>query len=1405
MFLRKNRFVSYRDSWLKLSAILLTAFFCISLSFTAGAVELNPAVSDESYRTGKWADEFFANDTEKGDLPYEITITNMTGDSDVDMGETLFYHLRINNNGMLNDAYRIYLHPDKWAIGLYADELETPLPFYVVVEPGDYYDVYLKVFVPNDPEPEIWETSLDVIEVEGTWIPAYFTVTTRAIKTVFEADFEVCPDWATGWTRYGNLSKAVWECEPASGDVDGYLYTVRLSANDPQDTWVVTPLISIPAGQAVFSFDSLWQNAQTTDYARMQGIYVSELSNDPVTNPGHFKLLTQVINDGDEGQWNNKEYDISEFAEKDVYIAFTWWSRSYTTLWSIKRIRTNIVPPRPMPFSENFDPGTTLKGWNLHDHRGISDHNTLVWGISETNAAGGYTRELRATNIGNDNKTYLTRFYTPPIDISGIESVSLSFLNEFIDGNSAGLTAKVQYSTDGGANWTDTGWQILSKSGNVGPQEENIIITGLTGKDILTLSWMLNGIHRSSYFVTWSIDNVLVDILTFEDDYAVVIENKSGNQILEPLDSFIYQLKVRNMGNQNDTYSFTLTDTWADGLYTDAGATTELTGTLSINSGEYTYIYLKVTVPADAEFGDKSEDIVTAYSTNTSDSITVTTTAVTTELGGGFDDYLKYQYDSTAVDWQQHATGYMYHERTATGQNADNWLVSPAISLEEPVTKGGSFYLKFKEAFVYPSDYYYHGIWISAGSRDPVDNDYTEFIEIVPDGSQNTWYEREYDIGQYAGEIIYIAFVYRGEVATEWRIDEVVVYDSGYEWPKPTYPVTITVRDYLGDPLPSMNIWIWDQSTSEILLDQDTNALGQVSCMLPEGNYEFDVWDYYQCYEYHLDSFTVVDTAVSIDDIYLNLREFDILFEIIDQNINPITGASIDITGATNPADTDIDGKTTTKLTKGRYDYTVSQGCYNTISASVDIGIFKNALTRDSLKDQKGTYNYHLLHQMDEADCKVIFTAKDGSEPLMGVQIHIDGRGDTTATDSEGYTETYLTCGDYDFIAEAGNYDPYYGSFSVTGSDSKNIIEIELDYDPVYIDPAISLAHPGYTGIWLWSYDDSRSSDIASKGSSWTNILQGVTAKKILAGDITGNGELELIALLSDYGLWYYSIQSNLWTVLIPDPDICTEFTLARTQTDEPLQIIASLKDNGVYKYSSASGNTWPSSWERIVRVPADILIADNITRNIDGIDELAIAFHGYPGLYIYSFKTNNFSRITTVSPSQILKADITDDGYNELIISFDGLGVYLARYEPGTEAKGISYPVFDIMTDIASNEWSSKGSVDTGLQFTRITWGSPDIGHSMGTGDIRLGFGEEIFLTHAGFTYYYSYDTMSWSALAYAPIKTIISGRFTGYVRGDLIVCDSNTGDIYLYRTKNHSWELLVAGGNANAMTAME
>ncbi len=581
-----------------------------------------------------------------------------------------------------------------------------------------------------------------------------------------------------------------------------------------------------------------------------------------------------------------------------------------------------------------------------------------------------------------------------------------------------------------------------------------------------------------------------------------------------------------------------------------------------------------------------------------------------------------------------------------------------------------------------------------------------------------------------------------------------------------TYSVTITVLDIDEDPLPGLNINIWLlKNPSVILIDQDTDEAGRVACQLSPGSYGFDVYDYYGAYEYHEGTFAVADSAVDIT-VHLTAVEFEVLFEILDAQSLPIASAEIVISGINDPLVTDEYGLASIYLIKGYYTYTVSHPCYQAINSDVNIGGIKIS-QRSTAREP----DYHLMHNMSASETEVIFNITADSQPVMGAKIYIEGFPDPLITNISGQASLYAECGSYLFEVTAGNYDPFSDSFTISGEPL--LLNIALTYTPQQASSAISLENADYSGIWKWDYTESR-------GSVWTSLLDGQTAKKMMSGDIKNDGNKDLVIIDSDNALLYYDTASSSWNQLIPSAYQCLDFTIARSASN--IQVIASLKDYGIYKWDSTQGSNFPSSWERIIMYPAEIIHSANIDRDPENIDELIVSFRDHPGMFIYSFSSATFSRAITESPSQITSADVTDDQYPELVLSFDSFGVYLAGYAP-----------FDKR---------SYQQLEKSLEFLRITWGTPDTGHYTAAGDISSGFGCEIFMAYQGNTYLYSYDTGSWSIFLHAPLDRLISGRFTGHARDDLIISDSSTGSLYLYKTQDQSYELLLYNGSSNSMT---
>ncbi len=119
--------------------------------------------------------------------------------------------------------------------------------------------------------------------------------------------------------------------------------------------------------------------------------------------------------------------------------------------------------------------------------------------------------------------------------------------------------------------------------------------------------------------------------------------------------------------------------------------------------------------------------------------------------------------------------GSAHHAFTPDGE-ADSWLVSPQIQLPEQAEGDPAMLLTFMERNQFMSDYEYSGVWISTGSGNPENGYFQEIYES--DNPIGDFTERIINLSDYEGKVIYIAFVYQGENAHNWWVDEVTIEEA---------------------------------------------------------------------------------------------------------------------------------------------------------------------------------------------------------------------------------------------------------------------------------------------------------------------------------------------------------------------------------------------------------------------------------------------------------------------------------------------------------------------------------------------------------------------------------------------------------------------------------------------------
>ncbi|MDR4988343.1 MAG: DUF4623 domain-containing protein [Bacteroidales bacterium] len=104
-----------------------------------------------------------------------------------------------------------------------------------------------------------------------------------------------------------------------------------------------------------------------------------------------------------------------------------------------------------------------------------------------------------------------------------------------------------------------------------------------------------------------------------------------------------------------------------------------------------------------------------------------------------------------------------------TSVNQETWLITPAIE----VPADDDYNLSFWSYNTFPTWYGQNTVMISAGSGNPADGDFV--VVWAPESVTTPWEETVLPLSEYAGETIYVAFIYEGLDAHGWYLDDVMV------------------------------------------------------------------------------------------------------------------------------------------------------------------------------------------------------------------------------------------------------------------------------------------------------------------------------------------------------------------------------------------------------------------------------------------------------------------------------------------------------------------------------------------------------------------------------------------------------------------------------------------------------
>jgi len=134
------------------------------------------------------------------------------------------------------------------------------------------------------------------------------------------------------------------------------------------------------------------------------------------------------------------------------------------------------------------------------------------------------------------------------------------------------------------------------------------------------------------------------------------------------------------------------------------------------------------------------------------------------------------------------------HGFGASGYAEEGMLITPAITIAADAAPT----LNFWEQDVWPSDYVYHGVWVSETDAQAASFVELSAVPVAPTAPE--WAEKVIDLSAYKGKTIYLGFKYSGTFADSWHVDDVkVVAGPDIVAPIPAAPTGTSA--YLNAPM----------------------------------------------------------------------------------------------------------------------------------------------------------------------------------------------------------------------------------------------------------------------------------------------------------------------------------------------------------------------------------------------------------------------------------------------------------------------------------------------------------------------------------------------------------------------------------------------------------------------------
>jgi gliding motility-associated-like protein len=194
-----------------------------------------------------------------------------------------------------------------------------------------------------------------------------------------------------------------------------------------------------------------------------------------------------------------------------------------------------------------------------------------------------------------------------------------------------------------------------------------------------------------------------------------------------------------------------------------------------------------------------------------------------------------------------------------------------------------------------------------------------------------------------------------------------------------------------------------------------TNASGQISVQLPDGEYNYSVVA--DGYLNNGGTITVAGANVteSTNMVPETAPVYDVTITVLDENSNPIVGATVTIDG--NNYTTNASGQITVQLPDGEYNYSVVADGYLNNGGTITVAGANVTEIANMVPETAPVYD-------------VIITVLDeNSNPIVDASVTIEGNNYTT--NENGQITVQLPDGNYDYSIDANGYETALGTLTI--------------------------------------------------------------------------------------------------------------------------------------------------------------------------------------------------------------------------------------------------------------------------------------------------------------------------------------------------------------------------------------